>query len=411
MWAQISINGFWSARSIYTGIVILFHLGLVVYPILNLDLRVSDAPMEWLTLPAGPRAIWTSSLGVLSMSLACILVYAQPRSGEPALPEYERELRRVAPRLGSWTVVVSVAAWVYTTASAMGLGFFLASYGAYKSATIDLPMDYIFFGITMGMVLLGTTLDGVPKAALVAFVIFAVLGFPMGLRGEVLFPLVAYALMRARHHPMPRAGSLVVLVLIALFFISGVKELRQTGWGDARDVLTSANPIAGVGELGYTVRTVAEVDQWHQAGELPRNGATYWAPIERLSNRLMPGAENVAAKYDYRLMNVEMRSRAGNLGGSIIAESFRNFGLTGVFVVMFLTGLLCAGIDVASTGAGRQLILGVFFVVLLQHVRNSFTPIPLQLLMGVMLVTVVIFIARSIASVSTDAPNRRAARA
>jgi hypothetical protein len=286
-------------------------------------------------------------------------------------------------------VVVDVVLWIGLTALTLGPTFFLSSYQDYLDATASLPFDYVLPWLGLGMALTGAgDSRRHTRIALVFFGLFAALAFPIGLRGEVLFPLAAYAGLRARKHAMP-GGVWVLIAAVALLSVIGVvKDVRQVGLDNLDQVATSATPLAAVGELGGTINVVEMSLRWHVANDEPYlGGATYWAPVDRLL-RQATGLPYPDALDDDRLMNTEISEREGPIGGSVIAEAHHNFGLGGVVAVPFVLGLGLALLERSRPRPYTDAVIGILMLNLLTHVRNAFVPIPFEVGVGVALLAV-----------------------
>lgn len=381
------VRGTWSAPAVAGIVIAVFHVPLSIFPLIGGTPDLSGAPTAWFYQPVGARAQWLAVLGVLSFAVGALLV--PPRSRKPvAGPGTVPSADRVGT-LGFWVVSAAVGSWVIFVAQSLGWTFFLVSYDAFRTATAPAPLIYIYYLMSIGLALLAMDTDERKRRrGLMVFAAFAVAAFPLGLRGEVLFPLVVYAVVAARHRSMPSLWKAVAAALVVLSLVSFVKDLRQVGIADyrAQDVVQELSPLDGLAELGYSLRTVAEVESWHAMGTPLRDGATYGAPVERLLGRIGVTAEPPPAAVDTRLMNIEMRQRAGNLGGSIIAEADRNFGRPGVVGVLMFAGLVLAIAERSRRAVIGDMILAVVLTALLQHVRNSFTPVPLQLALGILVV-------------------------
>src|SRR5262249_44061841 len=132
-------------------------------------------------------------------------------------------------------------------------------------------------------------------AAILAFGCFALVGMPLGLRSEVMFPGVVVLIALAR---CGRAGTPLkarAVRLAALLIIPIVRDLRTTGIGGLSDVELSAPGLDGLAEMGASLHPVEKVVRWHAEGEPYEMGATYWAPFERAAARLLPGLRRRAA--------------------------------------------------------------------------------------------------------------------
>jgi hypothetical protein len=197
----------------------------------------------------------------------------------------------------------------------------------------------------------------------------------LGLRGEVLFPLVAVVGVLGCERRLWRARRFwagCVLVLMAIAFVSSV---RLTGVAASHGA--GFSPFAALEEMGHSVRPLTASVKWHEHAREPYlHGSTYVAPIDR-QVRALAGSPIPAARNDYRLMNVEISRRLGPVGGSVIAEAHHNSGLPGVVAVMTVVGGLAGVLFRHPRSPIRIALSGVVAVLLMMHIRNSFAPLPI----------------------------------
>jgi hypothetical protein len=379
--------GFWAITTIFATVVAVFHVGMGLFPLVGLPVELDGEQAPWFYFELTLVAMWLVAVAVLAYTLAVSLV--PPRPEDAAAPPADHARSQVIAVAGLLLVVVNVALWIGLTALALGPGFFLSSYQTYLDATATLPFDYILPWLGLGMVLTGAgDSRRHSRVALAAFAVFSALAFPIGLRGEVLFPLAAYAGLRARRHPMPGAVWVVLAAVVLLSVIGVVKDVRQVGLQRLDQVATSANPLAAVAELGGTLNVVEMSLRWHVLNDEPYSeGATYWGPVDRLARQGL-GLPYPPAELDHRLMNSEIGIREGPIGGSVIAEAHHNFGLGGVVAVPFVLGLGLALLERCRPRPYLDAVIGVVMLNLLTHVRNAFTPIPFELAVAATLLVV-----------------------
>lgn len=205
------------------------------------------------------------------------------------------------------------------------------------------------------------------------FAVWAVPAFAVGLRGVVLFPaaLVVPLLLRRLHvrfRLLPAmAGSLAML-----WCISFGRIVRSEGdWAGA---MSGASPVDGMAELGGSLRPVYEVVRWTENGIFDHiYGATYWAPIERTFQNLMPFIDPIPAMLDDRLMNVTIVKLAGGAYGfSIAAEAYVNFGIVGAAVLGILSGMALSRIGERFAVARVTMWSAALAYALFYHIRQSY---------------------------------------
>ncbi len=206
------------------------------------------------------------------------------------------------------------------------------------------------------------------------FVLYAVIALPLGTRGEVLFPLMAMAVIEARRRRIrplwTLSGAVVVLLLADVVRQTRIGGLLSPSWW-----VTA--PMDAVAEMGFSLRPVVVVLGWD---EPMRAGATFVAVPMRFFESFL-GWHGGPPAYDDRLFNVEIANRAGQIGGSPVAEAFHNFGTLGVVLFMAVLGALLARLE-----RRPDAVLGVVLLPLLIQVRNSFAPVPVQIGIGLLLV-------------------------
>lgn len=381
-------RGFWAAPTVLSVLIFVFHIPLTLYPILGQTPDLAGAPVDWLYEDTAKIALWYSMIGLVAFGAGSSLVASTSAERVPgatatgSLGRHEFD----PGRIGFCLIAISAATWFYYTISALGPAFFLTSYETYKNQTSAAPFPYVFYAFAIGLCLLAMSrIRRARRAGFLFFALFGLFALPLGLRGEVLFPLAGFAVIHARRRATPSVALVLIGAIAVLGATSLIKDLRQVGLGGYSGELAAVSPLDGVGELGYSVRTVNEVIRWHQLSVPPRTGETYWAPVDRLLGSMRLADPPPPAASDQRLMNIEMRSRVGNLGGSVIAEAYRNFELAGVILVL---GGLGAGVTLLARRPAtlmNDVLLAVILTAALQHVRNSFTPIPFQICLGLIL--------------------------
>jgi hypothetical protein len=98
-----------------------------------------------------------------------------------------------------------------------------------------------------------------------------------------------------------------------------------------------------------------------------------------------------------RQLTVMVIKRVGPIGFSPVAEANYNFGVTGVPLVMGVIGLVVGFLGMWGRSLlGRGLMLATL-IPLLIFVRNSFTPVPGQLVIGWSMVVVLWGVATVVA--------------
>ena len=415
-----SRRGVWSAPFAYLAVFWVFHFGLVFSYAIGTSLVEDEARhiYAWFFYAQARAAIVQACLGLAAFVTGAYAVSLARRFvGGAEGPAWRADapgdavLRHDLTWAGLLCVALGAAGWVAVSVAQGGVGLLVSDYETFLSTTARMPPTMAYFAIGVGMTLLALGERGsVRLAGFAVFGAWALVAFPLGLRGEVLFPLVTALVVAARRRLPLSTVRVTVLALGLLVAIALVKDLRQTGVANAGGTSSeSVNPLAALTELGSSLRPVYEVVTWADQGEEPMYGATYWAPFDRAVTGVVPLWKRVPAEQDDRIMNVVVARRVGQIGFSVVAEAYRNFGQAGVIVVMALIGALLAWMESWPATPTRAAVLGLVMVELLFQVRNDFIAVPMQVGMGVALVLAVRFAAGYGRGGETGAP--RAARA
>lgn len=380
-------GGVYSPPAAYVVVFGLFHGGLLLNLVLRGDPGLPDVEIGWFLTGLAPVAVTLASIGMLSFTLASSWAGSADAVVRPARPGESHALGFLG--IG----VQSVGMMIFLSVILGRGGSGLSGYSAYLDAARgDGLLPYGILAVGIGPVLAIAAGGKARRVAWVLFAAYAALVFPLGLRGEVLFPLVAMLVVEVRRgrrvRPLWTAGGAVaVMTLIGIVRLS-----RAGGFGALLSTSTIASPMDAVAEMGYSLRPTVVVLEWHSQGEPLRGGDTFLAVPARTLQRLL--GESPPA-FDTRLFNVEILSRAGPIGGSPVAEGYHNFGLAGVIGVMALLGLLVAALTRKHPTPTSDAFFGAIFVILLTDVRNSFAPVPLQVLLVVGLLGVAHLMART----------------
>lgn len=394
-----SPSGVWSFPFMFYLILVLFHVGLLVSPALGLGMAsfLDDQWTGWYTEDLMMSTAYIIELGLLAYAAgvglwiwlrqsAAAVVGQSNGELNPALATNLRNERLFGSSLadvGAVMMLVSVATWYALAASQMGPLFFLQSYENFRDSTSVLPLGTTYLGMSIGAMLLVQRIRRpLVLVALVPFIAFVLMALAIGIRSSALIPVIAALAVLGRRVSMPRGWLFALVLVVGLFGISVVQQVRAEGLGSVSLESVSASPLSAVEEMGYTARTVLTSIDWHEnAAEPYRGGDTYWAPVER-GLAVVVGAGRPDDLSDFRLMNVEIAERVGQIGGSIIAEAHHNFGRWGVVVIALLAGLTLAAAATCRPSPRNLAFGGLAMVLLLMHVRNSFTPLPSWALAG-----------------------------
>ena len=103
--------------------------------------------------------------------------------------------------------------------------------------------------------------------------------------------------------------------------------------------------------------------------------------------------ERVDVQEDGRLLNIVVQNKAGPIGFSAIAEAYINFGEKGVILLFFGLAAFMAKLDSSSSTIRNNIYIGVGLLPMFVTVRNSFIHVPVQIVLGMMISTFVMYIA------------------
>ncbi|MCB9559554.1 MAG: O-antigen polysaccharide polymerase Wzy [Kofleriaceae bacterium] len=384
----------WSPTSVYAVVLVIFHAGLAMAMVAG---RVSPhafpALDEWLYRPSTRTAMWVTSLGLVGFALGVRLARSTPpaRFRERRIDDELNQLMAVA----SFIVIAgAMLLWFGHSISRGGVSILVGSYDQFLDRTDEGMLWISYYAIDVAMVFAAAcTWTKWHRGTLAIFVGWSLLAFPLGLRGEILFPTVtALAVVSARRRTLP-AGKTLVVAIVALSAIAAVRQVRSVGLTGLSGSDISVSPVDGLIEMGTSLRPVSEVVFWREHGDDFADGATYWAPIDRALYYVIPGWSRPPVDRDERLMSVVVMSRAGPIGFSVMAEAYRNFGPEGALLVLAFFGYLLGRIDTWPTTRLHQSAAGIVLLGLLHHIRNSFVPIPSQLAIGFALIGLILLIA------------------
>lgn len=372
-----------------------FHCGLYLTFLLpaRTTTSLTGLHLTWFDKGAGVRAAYLVSLGLVCYAVGYAVSQLLGRrwrfghrDGDDH-PKTFHEHSRGLTAVGCAVTVVATTAWFLISTIQAGFGFFLGSYLTYLRETSGSALPWTYLGISLGATLCSLGIrDRLGRIGLITLGVFAVPAFLLGLRGEVLFPLVAVVGVLGCQRRLWSDRKFWLACTIVLLGISFVSQARIDGLGAVSRSDVALSPIRAVAEMGFSVRPVYTSVSWHEHGAEPfLDGSTYWAPVERQVRGLL-GLPVPDAQNDYRLMNVEIGNRVGPIGGSVIAEAHHNAGTAGVAVVLGLWGLLSGLLFRHPQSAVRVAFSGLVAVLLLMHVRNSFAPIPAWGMLGCVLI-------------------------
>ncbi|MCZ4541780.1 O-antigen polysaccharide polymerase Wzy [Dietzia maris] len=251
-----------------------------------------------------------------------------------------------------------------------GVNLLLGGYDIFREGTIGSGL----VPHALLLIYFGTIFSACPRSATklpwVLLLGTAVVLFPIGLRGAVLFPAVVVLVVRSGYTKFSLA-KLAVASVALLGIVSVVRQTRGGGLGAILSGGWSANPLDAITELGNTLFVVTLASEWVRAGASLHYGLSFFIVPIRFIEKLL-GVDSPPAALDTRFFSSEVAINSGQVGGSPIAEGFRNGALPGVLVTMGLIGLVVALSDRLMRGPFTAALSGVLFLPVLVGVRNAF---------------------------------------
>lgn len=394
-------GGVYSPAAAYLAVFGLFHGGLLLDYLLRGEAALPGVNTRWFLSGDAPVAATLASIGMIAFAAASYSIrISAPLPPKPSTGSSER---RVLGMLGLGVQAIGLAIFSSLVLGGLALSGY-ASYLAAAEGSAVLPYGILALGV--GPVLAIAAGGRARVASWSLFTMYALFAFPLGLRGEVLFPLVAMLVVEVRRGRRMRPMWTVGGALLVMTFIGIVRETRAGGVGALLKLSSLASPLDAVAEMGYSLRPTVVVLGWHGRGEPLRGGDTFFAVPMRAAERLLGGSP---PKFDDRIFNSEILARVGPIGGSPVAEAYHNFGMAGVVAVMALLGILVARLTRMDRTPLNDALLGALFVILLIQVRNSFAPVPLQVALVVSLLAGARLLSRTDAAVAERPASTTAA--
>jgi hypothetical protein len=388
----------------------LFNLGLTPFVALGIAVPtfgLGTYDTNWLFSTAFPRGLALATLGLL-----CLLVGTSLGRllGHGQLVKPDRQVRSetedaLMAHLGTpGAVLMGFAVFAFFTIALThgGPGVFTSGYANWLDSTQGAPLPYVYALIGFGTGILAISKKSQSRnLGFFFFVVYGLAALLIGLRGEVFFPVVSAMVMGAFRFRLLNGKRLLAVLIVGLLLISGIRTFRDVGFPDvtARSINTtgvSFNAVDGLAELGYSLRPSVVVIQWQEQGQPGLDGASFESPFVRLAHSALPLlGHNTPVKSDPDILNSVVLQRVGPIGFSQIAEGYDNWGTAGVIGFLLLIGLGLAWIDCSPSRTSSLLIRNSVFVPLLLEVRNTFTPVPAQILLGLVTAFVVLAVAHT----------------
>ena len=384
-------KGIWSLSYIFFAAFALFHGGLMYVMAVGMltDADIIYVINQWYHNQQTNEAIYLTNFTMLIYAITVIMM-AKP--APPADDSADISLLRRFHHIGGLILVFATGLF-FLVVVATGA---MKSYTAYLTLVRENPLItniFVYLYMLIGIAIVFVSASYRKGFGYLYFLVFASWGlfaFKMGLRGEVMFPsAVAGAMLGRRMIPI-RTPQLFVLMLAVLVAIVVVKNARLSGDYSKID---NMNPLNAVAEMGGSLRTVQEVIKWREQGFELLYGASYWAPFERQIALFLP-IDRPPAKKDPRLLNVVVQEKVGPIGFSPVAEVYLNFGSGGIILLGSVLGIFFAYADKIRSTVRIDVLIGVATIPLFVMIRNSFTFIPVQIILGLAIALIIIQLSK-----------------
>ncbi len=383
--AWVVPDKFLNVGSMYAGLLFVFHGGLLIFSALSLDISFfNDNDGDWFHSPALAPAALAVAVGSASFSggyaLMALLrpVRMTPSTGTP----HDARLETGQALLG--LLLLSAGALMFLgTLLTTGVSLIGARYTEYLAATRTnslVPTSYLLVGLGTALVA-GLRESRLRRAGLTVFTVFAVPAMLIGLRGEVIMPMAVWVVMAARRRTIRPSWLHSAFFAAALSIGSAVRQVRQGGFDLGSLLKLSLSPLDGLIETGYSIRPVILVRTWIDLRhESPQGFESYLDPFERLVGGRLLGAPTLDAAVDPHAFLPVVARRAGEIGGSSIAEAYYAHRLLGVALVLSVLGILAYLLDRLPTTPVGNTMVGVMAIVLFMWIRNDSTALAGQML-------------------------------
>ncbi|MCR4412032.1 MAG: O-antigen polysaccharide polymerase Wzy family protein [Thermoguttaceae bacterium] len=381
-------RGVWSCAGMYLLVYAVFHFGAVALYAVGIDAEDAMAGalrMDWFFGPYTCQGLAIAVLGCCACASGAMVALGRRESppDRRLRDDADRTLRGLFGLAGTLALGTTIAVWLGAVMAKGGLQVLFGSYQAFLACATLEKSVFIQSGILVGVTLVAAASPSLWRTAgMLLFVFWTLLTLPLGLRTGILFPLAGALVVHARRRRPVSTLTFVAAVVALLVVVSAVKQVRQTGLGEARFRDIASSPLGGLAELGYSLRPVVEVVRWADQGEPYLLGATYANPFRRALARLAPWLGRTDAQNDDLLMNVLVVRLVGAIGFSVVAEAHRNFGVPGVVLILFGIGYLMGRMDRWRVSGWHDAAAGMIFIPLLIEVRNAFVPVPVQIALG-----------------------------
>ena len=385
----------WSICFIFFSIVGVFHIGLIFANSVNgiTDEDTLYQISRWFYNLETDNAIHVVNLAMVGFALGAILFSSYPDDKSISLDQSQIIYRKRLFHIGGVLLGIFVSIFFALTIATGAI----SSYGAYLAIVSSDPIiagvfSYLYFFIGIAFVFVCVSYSkGFGYLYFALFAVWAFFAFKIGLRGEVMFPsAVAGCLLGRKGAPIK--GYILAVGVVAFLILTGIVKNSRVSGDYSGEV--AINPFNAIAEMGSSLRAVQETVKWRKNDHFELLlGASYWAPFERQFALFIPQLERINVEDDGRLLNIVVQKRAGPIGFSAIAEAYINFGEKGVLMIFFLMGWVMAKLDSSTSNIRNDILIGVALLPIFVTIRNSFIHVPVQIILGLILASLLMYLA------------------
>lgn len=384
-----------SVGSMYATLFGVFHIGLLIPIALGYAPRMLNAiDRLWVASPAFSSAAFLVALAQSAVAVGYLLRYRRVEQivevSGPSADAGKSTAGVDGPAIvGMAMLLVGLVTWFKNVVlSDVSLS---SSYARFLAATAktNMPITYLLIGFGMGVVS-SSARKSARKWSLMAFGIWALPAFLLGLRGEVIIPAAAYLVVAARRQRIRLRARMAVVVLGALAAGSAIRVARKVGFGNSTLTAADLDPLSGLTELGYSIRPLVVVIDLHDRLGQPYVGfATYLAPFRRFVVGRLLGGRVLSVAEDPSVFGGWILRHVGPIGGSPAAEAYRSGGILAMVGVMILIGAALASLDGSRDSLISNAFVGMVTFILLLWVRNDFTPVPAEFAVSMVVILLI----------------------
>ena len=393
-------RGIFAPTHIFLFVFWLFHCGLLV-SIEQIDDMELLRAVDWIFVTDIQPAALAVGYGILAYFLGVISMRMTKFKYKAAASKNQAFSPRV---FGVTGIAVGAISTIMIIGTLFANG---ASLGGGYLSYLETSQDTSFFGYLQLFAVIGVGLAIASRgnSAIVGWVIFGFLALfyvAMGARGSAMFPALALFAIEARYRKF-RLWAFLIAAIGILSLISLSRQSRHYGVTELLSGTYAVTPWQGLAEMGASLYPVVVVQEWMAGGLVPAAGGTIVAiPLGIVDSMF---STNLASKHGGTLFNVEIAEKVGQIGGSPIAEGFRNGNLLGVVLTMVSIGLLLCAIEMTPLTVSANAYTIVILAPLLSGVRNALGPLLIHIIIGLTVVFILSMVGRSHKAISYKKRN------